>query len=51
VKAPGFGDSRRANLDDLATLTGGEVVFYPDFICHMLHLGSHWVPSFYFSRF
>ncbi|KAK7381758.1 hypothetical protein VNO80_00305 [Phaseolus coccineus] len=26
VKAPGFGDSRRANLDDLATLTGGEVI-------------------------
>ncbi|XP_014515741.1 chaperonin CPN60-like 2, mitochondrial [Vigna radiata var. radiata] len=26
IKAPGFGDSRRANLDDLATLTGGEVI-------------------------
>lgn len=25
VKAPGFGDSRRANLEDLAILTGGEV--------------------------
>ncbi|XP_020226894.1 chaperonin CPN60-like 2, mitochondrial [Cajanus cajan] len=28
VKAPGFGDSRRANLDDLAILTGGEVILY-----------------------
>ncbi|GLT55968.1 hypothetical protein SLA2020_290460 [Shorea laevis] len=26
VKAPGFGDNRRANLDDLAVLTGGEVI-------------------------
>ncbi|GAV91593.1 Cpn60_TCP1 domain-containing protein [Cephalotus follicularis] len=26
VKAPGFGESRRANLDDLAILTGGEVI-------------------------
>ncbi|TKY64366.1 Chaperonin CPN60 2 [Spatholobus suberectus] len=26
VKAPGFGDNRRANLDDLAILTGGEVI-------------------------
>ncbi|CAA0821138.1 Chaperonin CPN60-like 2- mitochondrial [Striga hermonthica] len=26
VKAPGFGDSRRANLEDLAILTGGEVI-------------------------
>ncbi|KAJ8755764.1 hypothetical protein K2173_024308 [Erythroxylum novogranatense] len=26
IKAPGFGDSRRANLDDLAILTGGEVI-------------------------
>lgn len=26
VKAPGFGDNRRANLDDLALLTGGEVI-------------------------
>ncbi|MQM03227.1 hypothetical protein Taro_036000, partial [Colocasia esculenta] len=26
VKAPGFGDNRRANLEDLAILTGGEVV-------------------------
>ncbi|KAL2337955.1 hypothetical protein Fmac_012401 [Flemingia macrophylla] len=26
VKAPGFGDSRKANLDDLAILTGGEVI-------------------------
>ncbi|KAL0354545.1 UNVERIFIED_CONTAM: Chaperonin CPN60-like 2, mitochondrial [Sesamum radiatum] len=25
VKAPGFGDNRRANLEDLAILTGGEV--------------------------
>ncbi|XP_024972540.1 chaperonin CPN60-like 2, mitochondrial [Cynara cardunculus var. scolymus] len=26
IKAPGFGDNRRANLEDLAVLTGGEVV-------------------------
>ncbi|GLU22415.1 hypothetical protein SLE2022_384930 [Rubroshorea leprosula] len=26
VKAPGFGDNKRANLDDLAVLTGGEVI-------------------------
>ncbi|CAI9773574.1 unnamed protein product [Fraxinus pennsylvanica] len=26
VKAPGFGDNRRGNLEDLAILTGGEVI-------------------------
>ncbi|KAM6585291.1 hypothetical protein CsatB_012293 [Cannabis sativa] len=26
IKAPGFGDNRKANLDDLAILTGGEVI-------------------------
>uniref|UniRef100_A0A2N9HL85 Uncharacterized protein n=1 Tax=Fagus sylvatica TaxID=28930 RepID=A0A2N9HL85_FAGSY len=26
VKAPGFGENKRANLDDLAILTGGEVI-------------------------
>ena len=26
VKAPGFGDNRKANLQDLAVLTGGQVV-------------------------
>ncbi|XVF25144.1 hypothetical protein REPUB_Repub13aG0188300 [Reevesia pubescens] len=26
IKAPGFGDNRRANLDDLAIYTGGEVI-------------------------
>ncbi|XP_042515547.1 chaperonin CPN60-like 2, mitochondrial [Macadamia integrifolia] len=26
IKAPGFGENRRANLDDLAILTGGEVI-------------------------
>ncbi|KAL8153251.1 hypothetical protein V2J09_011011 [Rumex salicifolius] len=26
IKAPGFGDSRKANLDDLAVFTGGEVI-------------------------
>ncbi|GAB2269239.1 hypothetical protein Dimus_004166 [Dionaea muscipula] len=26
IKAPGFGDSRKASLDDLATFTGGEVI-------------------------
>ncbi|GAB2211863.1 hypothetical protein Droror1_Dr00025202, partial [Drosera rotundifolia] len=26
IKAPGFGDSRKANLDDLASFTGGEVI-------------------------
>ena len=29
VKAPGFGDNRKANLQDIATLTGGEVGFFP----------------------
>lgn len=28
IKAPGFGESRRANLEDLAILTGGEVRSY-----------------------
>ena len=27
VRAPGFGDRRKALLDDLAILTGGQVVF------------------------
>ncbi|KAM7471827.1 hypothetical protein LguiA_010010 [Lonicera macranthoides] len=26
IKTPGFGDNRRANLEDLAVLTGGEVI-------------------------
>ncbi|KAK9067508.1 hypothetical protein SSX86_011619 [Deinandra increscens subsp. villosa] len=26
IKAPGFGESRKSNLQDLATLTGGEVI-------------------------
>lgn len=26
IKAPGFGENRKASLQDLATLTGGEVV-------------------------
>lgn len=26
IKAPGFGDNRKANLQDLAVLTGGQVV-------------------------
>ncbi|KAL6996325.1 hypothetical protein U1Q18_006458 [Sarracenia purpurea var. burkii] len=26
IKAPGFGENRRSNLDDLAILTGGEVI-------------------------
>lgn len=26
IKAPGFGENRKANLQDLATLTGGEVL-------------------------
>lgn len=26
IKAPGFGDNRRANLEDIAVLTGGEVI-------------------------
>ncbi|KAK4755014.1 hypothetical protein SAY87_008771 [Trapa incisa] len=26
VKSPGFGDNRRANLDDIAVFTGGEVI-------------------------
>src|SRR5204862_6246927 len=27
VKAPGYGDRRKAMLEDLATLTGGEAIF------------------------
>ncbi|KAK1569252.1 hypothetical protein Q3G72_034410 [Acer saccharum] len=27
IKAPGFGENRRANLEDLAILTGGEVIY------------------------
>lgn len=27
IKAPGFGENRKANLQDLAILTGGEVLF------------------------
>ena len=27
VKAPGYGDRRKAMLGDLATLTGGEAIF------------------------
>lgn len=27
VKAPGFGDSRKANLADIASLTGGQVQY------------------------
>jgi chaperonin GroEL len=27
VKAPGFGDRRKAMLDDIATLTGGQAMF------------------------
>ncbi|KAK3204950.1 hypothetical protein Dsin_018996 [Dipteronia sinensis] len=31
VKAPGFGENRRASLEDLAILTGGEVIYeYPE---------------------
>ena len=26
VKAPGFGDNRKANLQDIAILTGGQVI-------------------------
>ena len=28
IKAPGFGDNRKANLGDLASLTGGTVIRY-----------------------
>jgi len=28
IKAPGFGDNRKASLDDLAVLTGAEVEIY-----------------------
>ncbi|KAK3197869.1 hypothetical protein Dsin_021284 [Dipteronia sinensis] len=27
IKAPGFGENRRANLEDLAIFTGGEVIY------------------------
>eukprot|EP00298_Acanthocystis_sp_HF-20_P013755 c20493_g1_i3.p1 GENE.c20493_g1_i3~~c20493_g1_i3.p1 ORF type:complete len:579 (-),score=256.18 c20493_g1_i3:58-1794(-) len=45
VKAPGFGDNRKANLEDMAILTGGQV-FSTEEIGHKLedarleHLGS-----------
>lgn len=28
IKAPGFGENRKANLQDLAVLTGGQVGFF-----------------------
>ena len=34
VKAPGFGDNRKSNLQDIATLTGGEVIHLHSFTDH-----------------
>ncbi|KAD6118635.1 hypothetical protein E3N88_09906 [Mikania micrantha] len=33
IKAPGFGDNRRANLEDLAVLTGGKVISEEHGLC------------------
>ncbi len=33
VKAPGFGDNRKANLQDIAVLTGGQVFQFPCLCC------------------
>ena len=34
VKAPGFGENRKANLQDLAILTGGEVSLGVIYVAH-----------------
>ena len=48
VKAPGFGDNRKANLQDIAVLTGGQVsasfwcehaLSWASFITAWLHTG------------
>ena len=38
VKAPGFGENRKANLQDLAILTGGEVGFTVVSVVHFVSL-------------
>lgn len=47
VKAPGFGDSRKNNLQDIAVLTGGQVSPTPAmtqrlYLCHCLTLLPAW---------
>ena len=41
VKAPGFGDNRKANLQDIAVLTGGQV---PPLFCtpSLIMLSIYW---------
>ena len=41
VKAPGFGDNRKANLQDIAVLTGGQVTLSP---ARGAQTGSHHLP-------
>lgn len=36
VKAPGFGDNRKANLQDIAVLTGGQVRCFPAILLNTL---------------
>lgn len=37
VKAPGFGENRKSNLQDLAVLTGGQVCLHCDFFKPVMH--------------
>ena len=48
VKAPGFGDNRKSNLQDIATLTGGTVRRPPrpfHAFSQCPHSGRHVVPG------
>ena len=42
VKAPGFGDNRKSNLQDIATLTGGTVRRPPRLLLWMLTVFAPW---------
>ena len=42
VKAPGFGDNRKSNLQDIATLTGGTVRRPPRLLSWMLTVFAPW---------
>lgn len=50
IKAPGFGDNRKASLDDLAVLTGAEVKVSQETTCvyvcltvSFFHFLTHWL--------
>ena len=42
VKAPGFGDRRKAMLEDIAILTGGKVIARNGFYSGEDHAGASW---------